>query len=201
MTAVISDTQAEQARNALAYQHLIDPQLWGRLTRRISREERVGLPLAERIMNEALGFLQLCALDPDHGFSPSTLVDIGWHTFILYTREYGAFCHNLAGRMIHHQPADIPGVEYGAMNPNDTFEALVGRGFDVDATLWDPSCTLPDGDDEFRALLDRHGLVATGNCEDKSRCQTKCTYGCDGEVSSSCSGTGFESATQTWVPA
>lgn len=33
-------------------------------------------------------------------------VDRLWHTFITFTREYAAFCEQVAGRFIHHVPAE-----------------------------------------------------------------------------------------------
>jgi hypothetical protein len=86
-------------------------QLWVRLTRRIVKDyQHLGLDLtmAERIMNEALGFLALCARESGHG--PAELVDIGWHTIILYTLEYEALCVALAGHMINHCPTDVEGL-------------------------------------------------------------------------------------------
>jgi hypothetical protein len=36
---------------------------------------------------------------------PSQVVDDLWHEFILYTREYQAFCAKAFGRFLHHTPA------------------------------------------------------------------------------------------------
>ena len=40
---------------------------------------------------------------------PSQVVDDLWHEFILYTRNYGTFCHNAFGRFMHHTPAAVMG--------------------------------------------------------------------------------------------
>lgn len=37
---------------------------------------------------------------------PSQAVDEAWHEFILFTREYAAFCHGVMGRFVHHVPAE-----------------------------------------------------------------------------------------------
>lgn len=50
----------------------------------------------------------MCATHPDETFSPSPLVDIGWHIFILHTREYTEFCDGLAGHYIHHTRTTTP---------------------------------------------------------------------------------------------
>ena len=40
----------------------IDQELWDRLVNRITKSEDIDILLAKRILNEALGFLRLCAL-------------------------------------------------------------------------------------------------------------------------------------------
>jgi len=37
---------------------------------------------------------------------PSQVVDVAWHEFILFTREYARFCSKAFGRFIHHTPAE-----------------------------------------------------------------------------------------------
>lgn len=87
---------------------LIDPALFDRLTRRIASEHpdlTDGMP--RRILDQALAFLGTSAT-ATQPLGPSELVDIGWHTFILYTVDYAAFCDRVAGRFIHHVPDDDP---------------------------------------------------------------------------------------------
>lgn len=123
-------------RISLAYREVVDQQLWERLVRRIIKDEGIQRALAERIMNQALAFLLLCAREPDGKFSPSPLVDIGWHAFILYTKPYGDFCDKVGGRFIHHAPSDVDGVDYGTDNVARTVVALRTHGFIVDEPLW-----------------------------------------------------------------
>ena len=40
-----------------------------------------------------------------HVSMPSEVVDELWHEFILYTRDYHAFCSKAFGRFLHHTPA------------------------------------------------------------------------------------------------
>ncbi|SEW40481.1 glycine-rich domain-containing protein [Chitinophaga arvensicola] len=35
---------------------------------------------------------------------PNEEIDAFWHSFILHTYDYQAFCHNYLGRFIHHYP-------------------------------------------------------------------------------------------------
>ena len=37
---------------------------------------------------------------------PSQVVDVAWHEFILFTREYNHFCNRALGRFLHHIPAE-----------------------------------------------------------------------------------------------
>lgn len=124
------------ASEELAYKGLIDESLFDRLVNRIVKDENMERPLAVRVMNEALGFLSLCGQEPDGHYSPSPLVDIGWHTFILYTREYAAFCGKVTNGFIHHSPSDEEGVDYGTGNIARTVAALKTRGMIVDEPLW-----------------------------------------------------------------
>lgn len=119
----------------LANKYLIDDQLWNRLVGRIVKDESVERPLAERIMDQALAFLTLCAAEPQGHYSPSPLVDIGWHTFILYTKAYAAFGEKM-GAFIHHEPSDVEGVDYGTGNIARTVAALKAHGIAVDEPLW-----------------------------------------------------------------
>ena len=37
---------------------------------------------------------------------PSQVVDVAWHEFILFTREYQSFCSHALGRFLHHTPSE-----------------------------------------------------------------------------------------------
>lgn len=110
--------------------------IWERLVNRIISDESVERELAERIMDQAIGFLRLCALEPDAGYAPSKLVDIGWHTFLMYTRAYAQFCDELCGRFIHHEPSDKQGVVYGIGEAHKSMLAMEAVGLPVDQMLW-----------------------------------------------------------------
>lgn len=72
------------------------------LTARLMREGQ-SRERAERSLDAAVTFLRECAAT-DEPLVPSPLADAGWHAMLLYTREYAAFCNQLAGRFIHHVP-------------------------------------------------------------------------------------------------
>lgn len=133
--------------NPLANKSLVGDVLWSRLVNRVMKDHEfqdiyghesveVQSDIAESIMDQTVSFLQVVATGTDGPYSPSEQVDIGWHTFIVYTREYGEFCQQIAGRMIHHAPSDVPGVTYVKGNSARTVAVMQERGMFVDAALW-----------------------------------------------------------------
>lgn len=119
---------------------LIDSRLFDRLCRRIVLDYGRDEETAARIMDQALAFLAACARS-ERPLAPSPEVDIGWHTFLLYTREYADFCDRVAGRFIHHRPDDDPAAPVGAEPPEVTAAVIGTFGFGVDLALWsDPGC-------------------------------------------------------------
>ncbi len=121
---------------------LIPEKLHDQLTARIRLDHPEHAHQADRILAQTLAFLLACAANPGLGLAPSKIVDIGWHTLILYTREYAELCQRVAGRMIHHRPdddtADVetssPATRVGA-----TVEAMRAAGLPVDVELWIPT--------------------------------------------------------------
>ncbi len=52
-------------------------------------------------------YFQLCRLARGAMVAmPSRAVDVAWHEFILYTRQYQAFCTSALGHFLHHTPND-----------------------------------------------------------------------------------------------
>jgi hypothetical protein len=145
----------QEASHVKTGRSLIDPELFARLSARIAAEHGMVCSAAERIMDQALAFLGTCAASTQP-LSPSATVDIGWHTFILYTRDYREFCDRVAGRFIEHVPTDDnsgqcqqcnacqneppPGGDGKAhirtLNASHTALAVAEAGFAVDELLW-----------------------------------------------------------------
>lgn len=116
---------------------LLPAPLFTRLVNRIVEDHLVTPGHAERIMTQALAFLQACALNPGGGLAPSKQVDIGWHTLILYTRDYADLCQRIAGRFIHHAPDDEEGESTGqGTTTAATVKAMYAAGLPVDHDLW-----------------------------------------------------------------
>lgn len=131
MTAVLEEVSART---------LIEPELFACLCRKIVNDKGVEREYAERVMDQALAFLGACAKFPGNKLAPSNVVDVGWHAFILYTREYADFCQRVAGRMIHHVPEDASGAPQHSKEPFSvrlgTVEAIRRAGYRVDHELW-----------------------------------------------------------------
>ncbi|WFE44758.1 hypothetical protein [Verrucosispora sp. WMMD1129] len=120
---------------------LVSDELFAQLTARIAHDHRELAPdLPARILDQALAFLGTCATATGP-LGPSDLVDIGWHTFILHTREYADFCQRIAGRFIHHQPEPTSEEPPSGPEPigapiSRTVAAITAAGFAVDHELW-----------------------------------------------------------------
>jgi hypothetical protein len=133
MTAVIAESRTGRS--------LIPPHLFDRLVSRIVTDEKLDRALAQRVVDQALAFLAACADSSNREpLAPSELVDLGWHTFILYTRDYREFCRRIAGRFIDHAPTDEhdPAASGEAAHATllRTTRAIEKAGFTLDAELW-----------------------------------------------------------------
>jgi hypothetical protein len=53
-------------------------------------------------------YFHICNMAGNHFVSmPSQVVDVAWHEFILFTRQYQEFCKTAFGRFLHHTPAEV----------------------------------------------------------------------------------------------
>jgi hypothetical protein len=139
----------------------IEPTLFRRITRRIAAEhEEVDIGEAERITVGTIRFLRVCARYPHHRLVPSRKIDIGWHTFILYTSECAAFCEALGG-FIHHEPndSDSDGLDEPAASAQVTVGFMRSLGIPFDAGLWASS-----GAHDCESGGKCHGGSCAGRC-------------------------------------
>lgn len=114
---------------------LVSTELLGSLSLRVQDDEGTDPETAGRIVDQALGFLLACALNPGLRLAPSRRVDAGWHAFILHTREYAEFCDRVAGEFIHHVPA-AAGEDGGGYAAVAATDAMRAAGIPVDEDLW-----------------------------------------------------------------
>ena len=59
----------------------------------------------KELLTEVVKFLSLVSVF-NVTLTPSLLVDLGWHEFILFTKAYEKFCLDKFDRFIHHTPDD-----------------------------------------------------------------------------------------------
>ena len=118
---------------------LVDPDVANLLTIRITSEHpEINKATALRIVGQTAAFIAASGQQPGQALAPSQLVDIGWHTFLLHTVDYAAFCERVAGRFVHHVPTD-EGKETpsGAQATRErTLAAITAAGYTVDEELW-----------------------------------------------------------------
>jgi hypothetical protein len=60
--------------------------------------------MTNKMEREYKRFIAIRIQHPDQAIVPSHLVDEMWHTHILFTRDYIAFCEAVNGEYIHHAP-------------------------------------------------------------------------------------------------
>jgi hypothetical protein len=76
-----------------------------RVTAKLQSELSLSPADAALLFQDLKRFLALCA-GTSVPLAPPRIVDQAWHQFILFTRDYAAFCNEFCGRFIHHQPAN-----------------------------------------------------------------------------------------------
>lgn len=88
-------------------------------------------------------WFQICRSGRRAGFlaMPSQAVDEAWHEFILFTREYVAFCARAFGGYLHHTPAEA------LAEPSDMDSGL--------ATTWTIACAVEGIDPRSTTRLPR----------------------------------------------
>lgn len=127
---------------------------------------------------------------------PSQVVDVAWHEFILFTRQYQDFCRKGLGRFLHHTPAE-------AMNSR----AAARQGI---KTCWRIACIREGLSPREPTALPRlfaldaqlgiaDGFHYTPNCKGMQRGEGGATVYCAGHIgcgscASGCAGGGSSDA-------
>jgi hypothetical protein len=128
---------------------------------------------------------------------PSQVVDVAWHEFILFTRNYEAFCRRALGRFLHHTPTEaMPSPTMASDGIRRTWRLACRRaGIDPLAATAVPLLFAIDDRlaiaDGFRYAQDCSVPAAAGSstayCASHIGCGGGCGSGCSG---SGCSGGG-----------
>ncbi|WP_432158898.1 hypothetical protein [Streptomyces sp. bgisy153] len=90
--------------------------------------------VADQVMDQALALVYVMGTTQSGAdMAPSQMVDPGWHTLILHTDWYAAWCQKQFGYFLHHQPNS-------KTRSQGLMVEVVGRirtaGFEVDEGLW-----------------------------------------------------------------
>ena len=143
-------------------------------------------------------YFQLCNVAGKRVVSmPSQVVDVAWHEFILFTRQYQQFCNKAIGRFLHHTPAEaMKSPTVAQQGIKTAWKIACARElihpksphrlpllFAIDAEL-----NIPDG---FKYALDCKGSEKGDYCGSHIGCSS-CAGGCasGSGCSSGCGGGG-----------
>lgn len=70
---------------------------------RLRKEFGMSEDEASELFEDTKLFLCL-SLTGDSCLSPTAKIDDGWHTFLLFTKDYALFCRDYLGHFVHHVP-------------------------------------------------------------------------------------------------
>jgi hypothetical protein len=103
-----------------------------RVIKRYVKEHSIDEATAEKIFCEMLKFLYICTKLPSSCSPPSREIDDMWHSFILHTPDYFAFCGTYVGRFLHHDPTEEPYIG----NRAEMLEIAIREFGALDVKLW-----------------------------------------------------------------
>ncbi|WP_328298746.1 hypothetical protein OG389_13645 [Streptomyces sp. NBC_00435] len=121
---------------------LVSPELFEKLSAFCADEYGQELSVARKVMDQALAFLKVMGDAKAFDMAPSEIVDPGWHTFMLHTQDYAAWCEEQFGHFVHHAPNSKIRTRPLMVSVADRIKAA---GFEVDERLWGTSadCNQP----------------------------------------------------------
>ncbi|MDX5371297.1 MAG: hypothetical protein LPK18_02510 [Pseudomonadaceae bacterium] len=149
----------------------------------------------QRVLDALREYFQLCLSAERRLLAmPSQAVDLAWHEFILYTRQYDEFCRRGLGRFLHHTPNDaLPTTRSASDAMRRTWRlACLREGLRPDAATCLPLLFALDAElgiaDGFHYRLDcgaRPGdwRNAGAYCASHIGCGGGCSSGCGGDSS------------------
>ncbi|MFD3548297.1 glycine-rich domain-containing protein [Streptomyces sp. NPDC058655] len=117
---------------------LVPSQVRERLAKYIARHHSdIDLPFAERIVVAAAQFQDACAQNPGVPLAPSKVVDIGWHAWLMHTRDNLRLSARIGGA-VHHVPTEAAASREGDAKAvrQRTLDALTRAGHTVDPEMW-----------------------------------------------------------------
>lgn len=112
---------------------LVSPELFEKVSRFCAEEYGHELCTARAVVDQALAFLKVMGDSRGFDMSPSQAVDPGWHSFMLHTRAYAAWCQEQFGYFLDHEPKATVRTRPLIGSVTDRIRAA---GFHVDDGLW-----------------------------------------------------------------
>jgi len=85
---------------------------------RIMEKASLNQSNAEALFYEMLSFLGEAAQSSEKSI-PTKKVDLAWHEFILFTKDYALYCKKYLGKFIHHTPTPRLNSEGGLIKKAD----------------------------------------------------------------------------------
>jgi len=168
-------------------------------TRVIKRYPHLTIEQAAEAIDGLREYFHLCNIAGRRMVAmPSQVVDVAWHEFILFTRNYEYFCRKALGRFLHHTPAEaMPSPTQAQTGIRTAWRLSCAREniqpksphklpilFALDDRL-----SIPDG---FSYVLDCKNALdckksGNGNyyCAGHIGCGSGCSGGCGGDSSGS----------------
>ncbi|WP_186768072.1 glycine-rich domain-containing protein [Streptomyces qinzhouensis] len=122
--------------NPVALRHgrdLVGSKLFKRLAAFCADEYGLERVVADRVMDQAIAFVYVLGSQKAYDLAPSERVDPGWHSFMLHTQEYAAWCQEQFGYFVHHAPNSRVRTHGLMVSVADRIKTA---GFDVDPRLW-----------------------------------------------------------------
>ncbi len=182
-------------------EHLIDtfrfPEKIGRKLRETYPQLSIGD--AGIVLNGLREYFHLCNIAGKRNVAmPSQAVDVAWHEFILFTRQYETFCTKALGRFLHHTPAEAMRTPTEAQDGIKRAWKLSCRRENIAAAkpqrlpilfAMDAQLKIPDG---FTYTLDCKKAPIDSYCAGHIGCGGCTSDGCssDGGSSDGCGGGG-----------
>jgi hypothetical protein len=170
--------QLTAEKKAQAHQKIITYSL-EQVRYRLQKEGVVPAEMIEEAMHEWRKFMTTILYTGGPVGMISPIVDEVWHAFILFTKDYAAFCDDVFGRFIHHAP-NWPGAPAGndsGANFRDVYAELYGPLPAIwSAHLWQARGT---------GTQVPHHLDCTSeesDCQSEGNCTSDCTSDCEGQA-------------------
>lgn len=123
------------APSILPNRQMVEMKTFERVSKRIEQDHGFAPEIADQVLDATLGFLITCG-QADQPLAPSEIVDLGWHTFLLYTPEYMGFCRKHVGHFVHHVPNDDLDRVNSSGGSYDTVRYMMERGISFNHLLW-----------------------------------------------------------------